>query len=67
MNWICMCQVDGRKLHIDATHEDNQHGRVTRSTMNRTFDLSEDVNPSTVQAMMREDGQLAIVAISPLK
>jgi len=30
--------------------------------MQREFDLAEDVDPTTVQAMMKVEGQLAIIA-----
>jgi HSP20 family molecular chaperone IbpA len=60
-------KVDGRKMIIEATREEKEHGRVCRSTVQREFDLSEDIDPGTVQAMMRPDGQLAVIATSGYK
>ena len=60
-------KLDGRKMIVEAIHEEKHQGRVSKSTVQREFDLSEDVDPATVQAMMRPDGQLAIVATSPVK
>lgn len=55
-------KIDGRRLIVEATREINDHGRVSKSSMQREFDLAEDVDPTTVQAMMKVEGQLAIVA-----
>lgn len=55
-------KIDGKRLVIEATHETNEHGRISKSSMQREFDLAEDVDPGTVQAMMKAEGQLAIVA-----
>jgi len=40
---------------------------VCKSTVQREFDLSEDIDPTTVQATMKPDGQLAIVATTGFK
>lgn len=55
-------KIDGRRLIVEANHEKNDHGRISKSSMQREFDLSEDVDPTSVQAMMKAEGQLAIVA-----
>lgn len=55
-------KVDGRRLIVEATREINEHGRISKSSMQREFDLAEDIDPTTVQAMMKVEGQLAIVA-----
>jgi len=55
-------KVDGRKLHVEAIREEKDHGRVCKTSMQREFDLSEDIDTGTVQAMMKTEGQLAIVA-----
>jgi len=55
-------KVDGRKMYVEATREEKEHGRVCKTSMQREFDLTEDINTTTVQAMMKPDGQLAIVA-----
>jgi len=60
-------KVDGRKMVVEATREEKEHGRVSKSTVRREFDLSEDIDPTTVQAMMKPDGQLAIVATTAYK
>lgn len=55
-------KIDGRRLVVEATREINDHGRISKSSMQREFDLAEDVDPTTVQAMMKVEGQLAIIA-----
>jgi len=60
-------KVDGRKMIVEATREEKEHGRVCKSTVQREFDLSEDIDPATVQAMMKPDGQLAILATTAFK
>jgi len=60
-------KVDGRKMFVEATREEKEQGRVCKSTVQREFDLSEDIDPSTVQAMMKPDGQIAIMATTGFK
>jgi len=60
-------KVDGRKMIVEATREEKQHGRVCKSTVQREFDLSEDIDPQTVQAMMKPDGLMAIMATTAYK
>jgi len=52
---------------IEATHEEKAHGRVSRTSMQRQFDIVEEIDPSTVQAMIKPDGLLAITATTAWK
>jgi len=51
---------------VEATREEKEQGRTCKTTVTREFDLSEDIDPGTVQAMMKPDGELAIVATTAL-
>lgn len=53
-------RLEGRRLAIEAKHENRDGGRVSTSSTQRHFDLAEDVEPSTVTATFRDDGKLLI-------
>jgi len=38
-------------------------GRTSKTSMQRDFELSEDIDLSTVQALLRVNGQLTITAL----
>lgn len=56
-------KLEGRTLIVEAIHEEKSKGRTSKTSMQRDFDLSEDIDLSTVQAMMRSNGQLYITAL----
>lgn len=60
-------KVDGRKIFVEATKEEKEHGRTCKSTVTREFDLSEDIDPTTMQAMMKQEGHISILALCPNK
>lgn len=54
-------RVDGRRLTIEARHEKkDQHGRVTSSSTQKQFDVDDQLDETTVQATMRDDGRMVI-------
>jgi HSP20 family molecular chaperone IbpA len=54
---------NGQRLIIEARHEERQNkGHVSTSSMQKQFDLGEDVDSATVKAMMRADGKLSVTA-----
>jgi len=54
-------KVDGRRLTIDAKHEaKDQQGHVTTSTTQKQFEMDEQLDATTVQATMRDDGRMII-------
>jgi len=54
-------RVDGRRLTIDARHESrDQQGRVTTSTAQKQFDIGEQLDETSVEATMRDDGKMVI-------
>ena len=55
-------KIEGNKLLVEAEHEEKLDGKASRTSMHREFDLTEDIDPHTVQAMLRTDGKLVITA-----
>ena len=57
-------RLEGRRLTIDAKHEnrDESRGRCSTSSTQRQFDLGEDIDPATIRASLSDAGRLAIVA-----
>lgn len=53
-------KLEGKSLKVEATHEEKTQGKTSTSSMNRSFDLSEDLDPASVEAMLRSDGCLLI-------
>ena len=57
-------RVDGRRLAIEARHEaKDQQGRLTTSTKQKQFDIDEQLDATTVQATMRDDGRMIITGL----
>jgi len=57
-------KLDGpRRLVVEATHVDRYEGRSSKTSMQRDFDLSEDVDVSTIRALLQTDGRLAVTAL----
>lgn len=55
-------KLEGRRLLVEATHEEKFQGRTSKVSMQRDFDLSEDIDVSTVKALLKASGQLTITA-----
>jgi len=55
-------KVDGRKMFVEATREEKYQSRVSKVSVHREYDLNEEIDPATVQASMRPDGHVAIMA-----
>ena len=57
-----------RMLTVEATKEerDPSSGKTSRCQMSKQFELAEKVEPSTLQAIMKGDGQLQVTALTPL-
>ncbi|ESN89894.1 hypothetical protein HELRODRAFT_194746 [Helobdella robusta] len=45
-------RLDGRKLIIEATHAVKKSGGTSKTSMNREFDLQEDVDPASLDASL---------------
>lgn len=55
-------KLEGNTLYVEATHEEKSKGKTSKVSMQRDFDLTEDVDVSTVQALLKSTGQLTITA-----
>ena len=55
-------KLDGRRLIVEATHVDKYQARSAKTSMQRDFELAEDVDVSTIRALMQTNGQLAVTA-----
>jgi len=55
-------KLDGRKLIVEATHVDKYQGRSSKTSMQRDFDLPEDIDVSTIRALLQTNGHLAVTA-----
>ena len=56
-------KLEGRRLIVEAAHEERAAGRASKTSMQRDFDLSEDIELASVQALLRPNGQLTITAL----
>ena len=55
-------KIEGPKLVVEAEHVEKLDGKSSKTSMHREFDLTEEIDPHTVQAMLRTDGKLVITA-----
>ena len=55
-------KLDGRRLIVEATHVDKYQGRSSKTSMQRDFDLPEDIDVSSIRALLQTNGQLAVTA-----
>jgi len=55
-------KLDGRRLIVEATHIDKYQGRSSKTSMQRDFDLSDDIDVSSIRALLQTNGQLAVTA-----
>jgi len=55
-------KLDGRRLIVEATHVDKYQGRSSKTSMQRDFDLAEDIDVSSIRALLQTSGQLAVTA-----
>lgn len=56
-------KLEGKRLIVEATHEEKFQGRTSKVSMQRDFDLSEDIDVSSVKALLKSStGQLTITA-----
>lgn len=55
-------KLEGKRLIVEATHEEKWQGRTSKVSMQRDFDLSEDIDVSSVKALLKGSGQLTITA-----
>ena len=53
-------KLEGKSLKIEASHGEKAHGKSSTSTMSRNFDVDENLDPNSVEAMLRSDGCLLI-------
>ena len=57
-------KLDGRRLIVEATHVDKYQARSSKTSMQRDFDLSEDVDVASIRALLQSNGQLAVTAFA---
>ena len=55
-------KLDGRNLIVEATHVQKYQGRSSKTSMQRDFDLSEDIDVSSIRALLQTNGHLAVTA-----
>jgi len=55
-------KLDGRQLIVEATHVDKYQARSSKTSMQRDFDLQEDIDVSSIRALLQTNGQLAVTA-----
>jgi HSP20 family molecular chaperone IbpA len=55
-------KLDGRRLIVEATHAEKFQGRTSKTSMSRDFDLPEDIDISTIRALLQSNGQLSVTA-----
>ncbi|KAK2153441.1 hypothetical protein LSH36_297g03052 [Paralvinella palmiformis] len=53
-------KLEGKSLKVEASHEERSQGKSSTSSMNRSFEISEDLDAGSVEAMLRSDGCLLI-------
>ena len=54
--------VDDLKMTVNAVHEDNRSGGVSKTSMSRQFDMRERIDSDSVEANL-SGGVLTIVAV----
>lgn len=55
-------KLDGRRLIVEATHAQKFQGRTSKTSMQRDFDLAEDIDIETIRALLQSNGQLSVTA-----
>jgi len=55
-------KLDGRRLIVEATHVDKYEGRSSKTSMQRDFDLTEDIDVTSIRALLQTNAQLAVTA-----
>lgn len=60
-------KLEGKSLNVEAIHEEKVQGKSSKSSMSRSFDLEEELDPGSVEAMLRSDGCLLIKGVAAPK
>lgn len=55
-------RLEGKKLIVEATHEEKASGKSSKISMQRDFDLAEDIDVSSVEALLKGQ-KLTITAL----
>lgn len=55
-------KLDGRRLIVEATHVEKAEGRTSKTSMQRDFDLPEDIDVESIRALLQSNGQLSVTA-----
>ena len=55
-------KLEGKRLIVQATHEQKWQGKSSKISMQRDFDLSEDIDSTSVEALLKSNGRLMITA-----
>jgi len=58
-----LVKLEGRKLIVEAIHEEKGEGKASKTSMQRDFDLTEDIDLASVQALLKPNGLLTITAL----
>lgn len=56
-------KLEDKTLTVEAEHVEKGTGKSGKCSMSRSFDIAEELDPSTIEALLRTDGRLCIQAL----